>query len=300
MTDGASSARKAIKNCIWLNLDDCQFSRSIREHLSKRFSGEIIIDKTLPKGSTVAILIADDSSEHAIGDAQLCAAPQMQTILVTTRNKNSNHADFVVSKNVGFESFKTVFAAASAYRREVLELRQEIARRTSAINTIRSGVFEFRTLEQARDLAIMLSLTCPNPDETAVGLIELMINAVEHGNLEIHSTLKRKLLAQDGWRKEIVRRLVLPEYADRVATLRVRRSQRMISMRIEDSGNGFDHANFTGSNRPVTAYQGRGITIARGIAFDDLVYLGQGNMVEATILLPGDEDEPSISLAARG
>jgi anti-sigma regulatory factor (Ser/Thr protein kinase) len=300
MKDGASSAQTAIKNCIWLNLDGSEFSRSILTHLRTRFSCDVVTGRTLPKGSTVAILIADDSSVSSIDDAQSSAAPQMQTILVTSKRDNAHLADFVVSKNVGFDSFKSVFAAASSYRSEVLELRLEIARRTSAICTIRSGRFEFQTLDQARDLAIMLALTCPDPDGAAIGLIELMINAVEHGNLEIHYALKQELLAHDGWRDEVLRRLSLPEYSDRAASIEVKRTDRMISMRIEDAGGGFDHAKFEADARTNTGYHGRGITIARGIAFDNLTYLDRGNIVECTIILPQDADEASCASAGRG
>ncbi len=50
---------------------------------------------------------------------------------------------------------------------------------------ITEGRAEFRTIEDAQNLAILLAKQCPDYDRVLFGLRELMINAVEHGNLEI-------------------------------------------------------------------------------------------------------------------
>ncbi len=78
--------------------------------------------------------------------------------------------------------------------------------RLPAIGQIRAGKFEIRTLDEARNLAAMLSLACPDSGQAGVSFLELMINAIEHGNLGFEE--KSELLAQDTWREEIDRRLV--------------------------------------------------------------------------------------------
>ncbi len=47
-----------------------------------------------------------------------------------------------------------------------------------------------------------------------MGLSELLVNAIEHGNLEIGYDEKSRLLQSEGWQGEIDRRLALPEYTD--------------------------------------------------------------------------------------
>jgi len=53
------------------------------------------------------------------------------------------------------------------------------------IDLLSCGTFRFQTLDAARQLASMLSNACPEPAKVIVGMTELMVNAVEHGNLEI-------------------------------------------------------------------------------------------------------------------
>jgi hypothetical protein len=42
-----------------------------------------------------------------------------------------------------------------------------------------------RVQRAARDVATILANACPDPDSAVVGLTELLLNAVEHGNLGI-------------------------------------------------------------------------------------------------------------------
>jgi hypothetical protein len=55
----------------------------------------------------------------------------------------------------------------------------------SALRLLQHAVFSFSTLEEAEDLALLLADLSMNPGRTATGYSELLINAVEHGNLGI-------------------------------------------------------------------------------------------------------------------
>jgi hypothetical protein len=48
-----------------------------------------------------------------------------------------------------------------------------------------NGVFHFQTLQEANLLANSFAHACPKPEKVILGLSELFINAVEHGNLGI-------------------------------------------------------------------------------------------------------------------
>ena len=63
-----------------------------------------------------------------------------------------------------------------------------------------------------------------------------------------------------------------------------------ICLRIEDEGKGFDFDRYLDSEACLTAPNGRGIAIARSLSFDELIYHGCGNVVEAVLRTPGQVD----------
>jgi DNA-binding response OmpR family regulator len=146
------------------------------------------------------------------------------------------------------------------------------------------GVFRFRTLAEARRLASFLARTCPQPDQTVLGLSELMINAVEHGNLAITYREKSALNEKGQWREEVERRLAAPEYAGRLATVRVERDAGAVRFTVADQGAGFDWHNYLEMS-PERAFDshGRGIAMSRMLSFASVEYQGNGNTVTAIV-----------------
>lgn len=155
---------------------------------------------------------------------------------------------------------------------------------------IEEATFKIRTLESASELAASLSPFFPNPQTAALGLHELMLNAIEHGNLGIGFTTKSDLLRKQAWLSEVEQRLDAPEYRDKVATLRYRVSDSVIEVQIEDQGEGFDWRQYLNvPQEKLTELHGRGIMIANEIAFDELEYNEQGNCVTARVMRHKDE-----------
>src|SRR5258708_3286346 len=58
--------------------------------------------------------------------------------------------------------------------------------------------YQIRTLHEASELAHLLAAAHPDPDRVVVGLTELLVNAVEHGNLGITYREKADLLERGG------------------------------------------------------------------------------------------------------
>ena len=143
--------------------------------------------------------------------------------------------------------------------------------------------FEFRTLDEAHELAGRLAALCAEPAAVAMGLTELLVNAVEHGNLGITYAEKKALRLADGWEAEVARRLADPAWGSRHARLRVERGDGDVAFRVEDQGMGFDWALYLAFD-PERAFDpnGRGIAMARQAAFNTLEYSGRGNVVRAT------------------
>lgn len=156
------------------------------------------------------------------------------------------------------------------------------------------GEFNFRTLDQAHSLASSLAAMCPDPATVALGLTELLVNAIEHGNLDISYAEKKELRQNEGWEAEVARRLALPEFSQRIACVSVSHDHHAIVFTVEDQGLGFDWQRFL-EFEPERAFDpnGRGIAMARQVSFAHLEYQGRGNIVQATVSLPRSAVPPA-------
>ncbi len=163
-------------------------------------------------------------------------------------------------------------------------LQKEAHQTVDALHHLTRGDFAIQRLEEADNLASLLAKVCPEPDKVVLGLWELLINAVEHGNLGITYEEKSELLQRDAWREEVDRRLRLPEYAHRKVLVHFEKTDDAIAITIEDMGPGFDWKPFLelSPDRAFDAH-GRGIAMAGSFSFSSIEYLGNGNTVRAVI-----------------
>lgn len=178
-------------------------------------------------------------------------------------------------------------AALADSQQRKLMLRQE-AERWRGLQLLQEAHFQVQTLDEAGHVAAFLAQACPKPDTAQLGLSELMLNAIEHGNLGISYSLKASLKQQDGWHQEIMRRAALPENQGKFVHIQVRRLGYRMEVRIEDQGEGFDWLPYLDFS-PERAFDpnGRGIALARMMSFVSLEYQGCGNVVVATLDLEG-------------
>jgi hypothetical protein len=284
----------AVLNCTWVCLEESALKQKIVAYLKESYRAGLYVGSELPEGSSVGFVIYDDKHLTALDIAGKKAAESMQSIFITKDSNQDSRADYTLSFDAEIDSVRSLLRATQDFRDEILTLRSDVAKRKSAIGTINYGQFIFKTLDEARSLATMLALACPNSDLIVVWLQELMINAVEHGNLEISASDKQNLLMNGSWREEVERRLQDPEYLDRLVIVSFQRSERMISITIQDEGMGFDHEKMISLEVPSEGYRGRGIAMARDLSFSAVTYMGPGNIVEATILI--NEDDTIIGI----
>lgn len=195
-------------------------------------------------------------------------------------------AYYYLTKPYAPEALISIVRAALEDRRVRAALRERAAHLEEAQKLLLGAEYGFSTLEEVSCLVPVLAEFCPDPDRVAPGLSDLMVNAVEHGNLGI--TYKEKsLLKWDGdWEGEIRRRLALPQFQGRRASVRVIRSSSSVSYRIVDQGEGFDWQKFLDFD-PERAFDpnGRGIAMARLTSFSSIEYEGCGNTVTARVSL---------------
>ena len=195
-------------------------------------------------------------------------------------------AYYYLTKPFAADTLLAIVAAAARdyYSRQALA--EEVKRQGNVLSCLAEARFIFRTPQEARDLATLLANTAPDPGRIVLGLSELMLNAIEHGNLDIGYDRKTALIENGSLEQEIERRLNSAEFSNRHAEVRVRRSDGELSFRIRDQGAGFNWQGYLEMS-PERAFDthGRGIAMARMLSFERVEYAGQGNEVEAVIRL---------------
>lgn len=195
-------------------------------------------------------------------------------------------AYYYLTKPYEPEALISIVRAALEDRRARGQLRSRAARLEEAQKLIRSVEYRFVTLEDVSSLVPVLAGMCPVPDVAAPGLSDLMVNAVEHGNLGVTYQEKSLLKWEGDWEAEIRRRLALPQFCERFATVRVERNADSVVFTITDQGDGFEWQKFL-SFDPDRAFDpnGRGIAMAKMMSFSALDYEGRGNIVVARVNL---------------
>jgi len=195
-------------------------------------------------------------------------------------------AYYYLTKPFSADTLLAIVAAATRDYRGHKELADEVKRQGRTLACLLEARFAFQTPEEARNLAALAANAAPDPGRVVLGLSELMLNAVEHGNLGIGYEQKSRLIEEGRLQEEIERLLTLPEHLVRHAELEIERSEGELVFIIRDQGPGFDWPSYLEMS-PERAFDthGRGIAMSRMISFDSLEYRGCGNEVKAAIRL---------------
>jgi anti-sigma regulatory factor (Ser/Thr protein kinase) len=209
----------------------------------------------------------------------------MQTAAATpdqVREGLAAGAHYYLTKPFECDSLRAVIRTALDDRRRRAELSERINEHVVAMRMIARAEFSVRTLEEAAAVATTAALVCPRPEAVAMGLAELLVNGVEHGNLGIDFAAKGALKTSGTWAEEVNRRLLLAEHREKRVRLSVAKEGSRWHFHIRDDGPGFDWRRFIELD-PERAFapNGRGIALARQIAFDEVSYVGKGNEVHA-------------------
>ena len=240
----------------------------------------VVLDRTLPgiDGLEVLARIKDHGALDALPVILQTARAEREDVLAGL----SAGAYYYLTKPFDAPTLQAIVRAAVRDHRNVRDLREQARRAIGAFSLLLRGAFSFRTLEEARWLATLAAQCTQAPEQVVLGLSELLVNAVEHGNLGIGYDDKSRLLQQDAWAGEVARRLDLPEYRDRTGLLEIDRGDDEIRFRIRDEGPGFDWRRYL-AFAPERAFDthGRGIALSRQVSFDRVEYLGSGNEVLA-------------------
>ncbi len=238
----------------------------------------VVLDRMMPGMDGVEVL------RQIKADPALRSLPVILQTAAASREQVAEGlklgAYYYLTKPYHRDALVAVVRAALADTAQRKDLARRIDESRAVMALIERGTFRFRTLEDARALAAALAGLCEQPDLAGMGLVELLVNAVEHGNLGITYHEKSELMSAGRWEEEVAARLERPENLDKTAELECRREGSCLVFTIRDSGPGFAWERFLTLDESRAFHpNGRGIALARNIAFRTLEYQGSGNQV---------------------
>lgn len=182
---------------------------------------------------------------------------------------------------------KAALMAMIARPPPVAERRSAAINLDDAVSLMETCKFRFRTPEDVEKLVPLLARLFPHPGRAVSGIAELMLNAIEHGNLEIGHERKADWVARGVYQSELANRLAAPPFSERWAEVIINKRDDGVMIVIMDQGCGFCWQNLVRSEPDVAEAamepNGHGIAIARDVSFDRLRFNHQGNQVTAFV-----------------
>ncbi len=238
----------------------------------------IVLDKHMPEMDGLGVV------KHIKNDPR---ASRIPVIMVTGSDSPDEFKEgidagvfYYLTKPYEDDVFESVLTSAvrESERRSIL--KNELKKHQSSFSFINQAQFTIKTIEDAEDLAHFIAFCFPNPEIALPGLADLLINAVEHGNLEIGYEEKTNLLKTGKWREEVRRRENSPEYCNRQVKITLTRNSDETRVVITDEGSGFNWSEYMDIDPSRALHNhGRGIAQANKISFDKLNYNDTGNEV---------------------
>ncbi|WP_448205371.1 response regulator [Azospirillum sp. sgz302134] len=245
----------------------------------------ILLDRTLPDMTGLDVMAAlRTSPAHGYIPVILqTAADRLEDV----RSGLAAGCFAYLTKPVDRAQVRALAGTAARLRDRYRSLQREVASREGGLRHLRHAEFVIRSPAEANDIAVSLGIAVNAPGRNiSFGVLELLLNAIEHGNLGIGSARKQALLEEGALAEEIERRLAEPARSARSVSVRYERGPDGAVIRIEDDGDGFDWRAYAHIDLDHAFHaHGRGIAMARMLSFDALEYEGRGNVVVARVNL---------------
>lgn len=235
----------------------------------------IILDRMMPGLDGISVLktLKTNSKYHHIPVIMQTADGHHQQMMEGIQAG----AYYYLIKPFNEEVLLSIVKAAIRDARKLKKISNDVSKFQNIIGILEETRFRFRTFDEAEKIADFVSFFCPNPEKVRVGLYELMVNAIEYGNLGVPYEKKYQLMAENKWQEEVQRLVSLPENADKFATLAFVTRPQEITIYIKDQGKGFrwrDYMDFDPMR--MTEPHGRGIAMSNAICFSSLEYEDNG------------------------
>jgi CheY-like chemotaxis protein len=243
----------------------------------------VVMDRMMPKLDGLSML------RRIKADARMRHLPViMQTAAANPEQVSEGlaaGAHYYLTKPFRSEALLSIVRAALHDRARWADVSQRMANHSRAVLLLDHAQFVLATLDDAEAVAGLLALSAQDGETVAMGLAELLVNGIEHGNLGIDFQTKAKLKSEERWLEEVHHRQSLPENRNKRVTVTVCSAERLKRVTIVDEGPGFVWQEYlTISPDRAFAPNGRGIAVSKQMAFVELVYHGTGNTVEVSFL----------------
>lgn len=166
---------------------------------------------------------------------------------------------------------------------QLKQLQSSIESQGRKLHETHAVKLNFRDLLEARMAGEFFASLFPDDQRARLGIMELLINAIEHGNLGIGASEKHALMQENRWMDEVNHRLTLQQFQPKRVHAYCYIDKDYTQLAIRDDGDGFDWRPYLYAEQPPSHHilNGRGIATAKHIAFDEMGYCDQGNMVWA-------------------
>jgi CheY-like chemotaxis protein len=244
----------------------------------------IVLDRMMPVMDGIAFLrrIKEDNRFNHIPVIMQTAADEDEQILEGIEAG----VYWYITKPFSAKVLTTIVRSALRMHKRDKKLREITDFYVQRRKKLKSGMaklttceFVFQTLAEAKDVANAVSICFPQPREIVGSCIELLVNAVEHGNLGISFEEKSGLILDGMWEDEIEYRQSMAENRNKKVAVNINKYNDRIEMLIKDDGKGFNHEPYMKLD-PARAHKlnGRGIYLA-SLEFDKLEYRHGGNEV---------------------
>ena len=255
-------------------------AQNVLEQRGDEFSA-IVLDWTMPRLSGIDLL--KWMKQH---DRYENIPVIMQTAKMSPQDIKEGidaGAFYYLTKPIQKDILLSILKAAVSDVQYKRLLIQKIKEGDNPYGFLHDAEFRVRTLAEGEYLASRLANATPSPNNV-LGISEMLVNAIEHGNLGISYVDKTALVGNGTWRSEVDRRLALLENVNKYVRVTLKRDNAKISLLIEDQGPGFDWQKFLSLDEVrVFDNHGRGIAITR--EYLELQYFPPGNKVLITIPL---------------
>lgn len=254
----------------------------------------ILLDWRLPDGEGLEVL--DWIKQHPVA-AEVEVIIQSGTVVPgEIRRGIRRGAYYFLTKPYSDPQLHALVQSAIASRELRRNLRSTVGRVQDCFRLLSSGTFQVRTVDDAELLAAHIGSAAGDP-QRGIGVLELLLNGIEHGNLGIDYEEKSLLLADGIYETELLRRIASPEHRDKSVRVELERTDSRLRLVIEDCGPGFDFERFlTFDPERVFDSHGRGVLLARAVL--DVEFEAPGNRVLVTVPLEGEAavaEPPSVA-----
>jgi len=251
--------------------------RMINDNVSDYYD-IVILDNMMPKLSGVDIL------------KKMQSQSQLKHIPVILQSARATKEDVVegieagafyyLTKPFNEEQFSNVIRNCYRNLHIYKDLQKVLQGNASSMHLLEEATFNFKTIGDVHSIATLVASACPSSERSLTGLFELMLNAIEHGNLGIGYDTKSELNKEGNWEDEVKRRQALDSNKNKFAQIHFKRKKDHIEITINDNGAGFDWKSYMDFDvKRLLDSHGRGVAIANNISFDRIEFNSIGNEV---------------------